>query len=168
MGVIDPLLVDLSCNEQELVLRAFLVCLRVSDFTAAGQVCGVRKKPMVATTLRGATSTLAAAFRDRIESSPLHLKDGIRLVPAVRALLRAFGNISPPEQRQKAVTLKLLRKLWALSEGNDRADRYNHAIDLLIGAFFFAMRPCEFVKTTTRGRTKVARLQCIIFRDGRK
>jgi hypothetical protein len=123
---------------------------------------------MVAWTLRGATSALAAAFRDRIKSSPLHLQDGIRLVPAVRSFLQAFDNISPPEQRQKAVTPKLLRKLWALSEGNDRADRYDHAIDLLIGSFFFAMRPRKFVKTTTRGRPKVARLRCIIFQDRRK
>jgi hypothetical protein len=140
MGVIDPVLVELSSDEQELVLRAFLVCLRVSDFTASGSVCGLRKRPMVASTLRDATSALAAAFRDRIQSSPHHLQDGIRLVPAVRALLRAFDNILPPEQRQKAITLKLLRKLWEISEASDRADLYNHAVDLLIGAFFFAMR----------------------------
>jgi hypothetical protein len=35
MGVIDPLLVDLSSDKQELILRVFLVCLLVSDLTVA-------------------------------------------------------------------------------------------------------------------------------------
>jgi hypothetical protein len=168
VGVVDPLLHDLSTDEQELVLRAFHVCLRVSEFTKTGFVSGIRKKPMVVSTLRGATSALAAAFRDHIKSSPLHLEDRVRMLPSIRALLRAFNNISPPEARQKAVTPKLLCRLWRFSAASTRADLYDHAVDLVIGAFFFAMRPCEFVKTPLQGRTRIAQLRCIVFQDRRK
>ena len=41
----------------------------------------------------------------------------------------------------------------------------DHAVDLIVGAFFFAMRSCEYVHTPTPGRTKIARLRCLIFRD---
>jgi hypothetical protein len=92
----------------------------------------------------------------------------VRMLPSIRALLRAFDNISPPEARQKAITPKLLRRLWRFSADSTRADLYDHAVDLVIGAFFFAMRPCEFVKTPSRGRTRIARLRCLTFRDQRK
>lgn len=37
--------------------------------------------------------------------------------------------------------------------------------NLIVGAFFFAMRACEFSKTHTKGRTKRISLDHIVFRD---
>lgn len=40
--------------------------------------------------------------------------------------------------------------------------------DLIVGAFFFAMRACEFSKTHTKGKTKRISLDDIVFRDQKK
>jgi hypothetical protein len=40
--------------------------------------------------------------------------------------------------------------------------------DLAIGAFFFAMRSCEYLKVPTRGKTKLLRIHNIRFYDGTK
>jgi len=86
-------------------------------------------------------------------------------LPSIRALLQACDNISPPEKKQKAVTVKLLRKLWRLASSRLRANLHDHAIDLIIGAFFFAMRSCEYTITKLPGKTKVMRLKSVRFRD---
>lgn len=169
LDIVDPFLDDLSEDEREVLLRAFLECYRVSKFAHDGSVSGRSKKPLVGKTLRGAASSLAAAFRYNFKFSPLHVKGSDKLLPSIRALLRAIDHISPPEKRQKAITPKLLRKLWKLSslKGTD-ANIHDHAIDLIIGAFFFAMRPCEYVSTGQPGKTKILRLRTIQFRCRKK
>ena len=42
---------------------------------------------------------------------------------------------------------------------------HEHTADLAVGAFFFAMRACEFCKTERKGRTKMLELCDITFRD---
>ena len=165
MGVVDAQLHDLSADERELLLRAFLECYRVSQWTPSGRLLGQRKEPLVGSTVRSAASALATAFRDSLQFSPLHDQSGTQFLPSIKALFRAMDNISPPEQRQKAITPKLLRRLWSLSSKRLQANAYDHAVDLIIGAFFFAMRPCEFVKTPRPGKTKIMRLRTIVFRD---
>jgi hypothetical protein len=168
-GVPDPFLGHLPDSEQELLVRAFFGLYRVADWAQSGRLRGQRKSPMVATTLRTAASNLAAAFGNHFKRSPLHVKDGTQLLPSLRALLRAYDNVDPPPNRQKAVTPKLLRCLWSFARTrNIRASLYEHAVDLLIGAYFFAMRPCEFVKTPRPGKTKRAKLSTLIFRDSKK
>jgi hypothetical protein len=124
---------------------------------------------MVAGTLRTAASHLAAAFRDHFQCSPFHIPNGTQLLPSLRALLRAYDNVDPAPNRQKAATPKLFRCLWKFScTRKARANIYEHTVDLVIGAYFFAMRPCEFVKTPRPGRTKRAKLGTIVFRDRSK
>jgi hypothetical protein len=85
----------------------------------------------------------------------------------VKTLLKAFDNADPPPQRQKAITPKLLRKLYRLlasGRQNRRVSAYAHTADLILGAFFFAMRSCEYCKTARPGRTKRTRMGCIVFR----
>ena len=64
---------------------------------------------------------------------------------------------------QKAITPALLRSLALLASYSVINDAEDHAIDLLIAAFFFAMRSCEFVHTSTPGQTKMITLGCITF-----
>jgi hypothetical protein len=124
---------------------------------------------MVASTLRAAAGNLAAAFRSRFKQSPVHIQDGTKLWPTLRALLKAFDNVDPPPLRQKAITPRLLRRLFQLSHCRKiRANEYDHAADIVIGAFFFAMRSCEYTLTPTPGRTKRVTLGNLIFRDLRK
>jgi hypothetical protein len=42
---------------------------------------------------------------------------------------------------------------------------YDHAIDLIIMAFFFAMRACEYTLTSAPGKTRRVTLGSVVFRD---
>lgn len=81
----------------------------------------------------------------------------------------AFDNADGPVKRQKALTPKFLRKLHLLGATTDiRSNVYDHAVDLIIGAYFYAMRSCEYVKPTKPGKTKMLCLRHLLFRDARK
>jgi hypothetical protein len=71
--------------------------------------------------------------------------------------------LSAPKKIQKAVTPKLLRALARLASYEVINNAEDHAVDLVIAAFFFAMRSCEFVHTPTPGQTKMITLGCITF-----
>jgi hypothetical protein len=84
-------------------------------------------------------------------------------------LLRAFENVDPPPKRQKAITPRLLRCLARYGSTSRIVERsYDHAVDLIIAAFFFAMRSCEYTKTPKEGLTKRITLGNVTFRDDRK
>ena len=154
-------------NEGELVIRSFLALYRVARWSPEGALLGKRPRPVVSSTVRDAASNLAAAFRGNFERSPFHVKGSAQLLPTVRTLLKAFDNADPPPQRQKAITPKLLRKFYQLLASgpkNSRVSAYAHTADLVLGAFFFAMRSCEYTKTARPGRTKRVRMGCIVFR----
>ena len=85
----------------------------------------------------------------------------------MRSLFRAFDNIDPPPNRQKAITPRFLRALHKLGGAGIRPNTYDHTVDMIIGAFFFAMRSCEYCIPTTPGRTKTLCLRHLVFRDKR-
>jgi hypothetical protein len=111
----DPLLFMLSLVEHELISRAFLSLYRTSNWNPDGRPTGTRSRPMVASTLRQATSELASAFRVNFRESPVHVPGSPHLRPSIRALLRALDNRDPPPQRQKAITPKLLKAMFHLA-----------------------------------------------------
>jgi hypothetical protein len=113
---------------------------------------------------------LAAVFRSRFQQSPVHIKDGSKLWPrTLGSLLKAFDNVDPPPLRQKAIAPRLLRRLFQLSHNHRlRANEYDHAADIILGAFFFAMRSCEYTLTAVPGKTKCVTLGNLIFRNRRK
>jgi hypothetical protein len=118
---------------------------------------------VVSSTVRAAASGLAAAFRSSFKRSPFHVEGSSKLLPAVRSLLRAYDKADPPPNRQKAITPKFLRRLYKFAKGTNSV-AHAHTADLILGAFFFAMRSCEYVTTKTKGRTKRVRIGCIVFR----
>ena len=164
----DLCLALLSIDEQELFLRAFLDFYRDTNWDAHGRPAGTRKSPMVAGTLRKATSNLAAAFRKRVGRSPLHLPGSSNMRPFVRIWLQACDNGDPPKRQQRAITPQLLRAMYARS-GITTARRNNGeaaiVTEIAIVAYFFAMRSCEITETPVPGRTKITRLRGVTFRD---
>ena len=87
----------------------------------------------------------------------------------MKRLFQAFANLSPAEKRQKAITPKLLKKLGSFTDKtNIRNTADDHAADLIVGSYFFAMRACEYVKTPKPGRTVLACLRCVVFRDHKR
>ena len=81
--------------------------------------------------------------------------------------MKAFDNTDPPPQRQKAITPKFLRKLFTFLSRVPESSTPSvlaHVGDLVLGAFFFAMRSCEYTKSVPLGRTKRVRMGCFVFR----
>jgi hypothetical protein len=121
---------------------------------------------VISSTVRDAASQLATAFRDRYQRSPLHVNGSTKLLPSVRAFLRAFDNVDPLQNRQRAVTPKFLKALLAYCQATYARDSIQcHAADLMVAAFFFAMRACEYTRTARPGHTKIAVIKYVIFRD---
>jgi hypothetical protein len=93
------------------------------------------------------------------------------MLPNIRALFKAYDNIAPAPKRQKAMTPKLLRKLFDSSgagtpELRDTAPAVTAY--LVIGAFFFAKQGCEYTTTPKPGKTKVSALKGVVFGSATK
>jgi hypothetical protein len=117
-------------------------------------------------TVCDAAGHLAASFRSHFQPSPLHLKGSSQLLPTVRSLLKAFDNADPPPRHQKAITPKFLQKFYRLLAGKARSAQhpaYAQTANITLGAYFFAMRSCEYTKTKQPGCIKRVGLGCIIF-----
>ena len=110
----------------------------LQDTESLNSISGWYLRPMVATTITGAASALAPAFRDRIKRSPLHIEDGKKHCSSLRQLFQAFEKLSPPERRQKAITPSLLNHLQRVTGQQSVED--DHVVDLVMGFFFFTMR----------------------------
>ena len=88
------------------------------------------------------------------------------LIEPLSALFKAFEAKDPPPDCQAAVTPDLLRAMDGLAcKSGEVAE---HTSDLTIGAYFFAMRSCEFVWTRKRGRTRLLTLGNVTFRAANK
>jgi hypothetical protein len=168
MGIHNFFLDDLSNHGCKLVGKAFLQSYRWAKFDGKGSISSRRAQPMVASTLRAAASNPATMFKRHHRQSPFHFKGSGDMLPSIKQLLRGFTNIDPPPKGQKAVTPKLLRYLTRFGLREMKVDVYDHAVDLIVGAFFFAMRSCEYTRTPRQGRTKRITLGDVVFRDDRK
>jgi hypothetical protein len=167
----DPFLTALPNQGKEFIIKSFLSLYPTALWNVRGGLKGIRVAPVVSSTVRDAASSLAAAFRNHHKLSPVHEQGRPNLFPVVRSLLKAYDNVDPPTNRQKAITPMLLRCMHA-STGVDTPelrDTLPAAIaDLTIGAFFFAKRSCEFSTTKKPGRTKIVALRYVLFRDRTK
>ena len=78
-------------------------------------------------------------------------------------MIRGYEREDPPPRRQKAVTPGLLLDMVDYVKG--LPEWATHAADLIVGAYFFAMRACEFCSTEKPGRTRKVTLGNVVFRD---
>jgi hypothetical protein len=85
--------------------------------------------------------------------------------PELREVLKGLEETSPNKKIQKAMTPKLLRYMVHMTATVVVNDPVDHATDLIVGAFFFAMRSCEYVWSSRKGRTKMITLGGIKFLD---
>ena len=76
--------------------------------------------------------------------------------------MRGIEGKDPLPHRQKALTPAFLKDLHDYAQGLEKGGR--HTADLIRGAYFFAMRACEFCKTESPGRTRRLTMENITFR----
>lgn len=117
---------------------------------------GVGRK---AGTVRAAIDGVVQTYRANKLSSPAHDSRG-RLDPLLAAQLRGYALDDPePSQRQAlpAAVVEMVAKV--------KATEMHRAIGQLVtGAFFFAMRSCEYSEAIGSRRTKTVQIGDIIFR----
>ena len=85
------------------------------------------------------------------------------MTPNITDLLSGMESISPSTQYQKVITPDLLRCMADYTADLILNSRDDHAADLIIGAFFFAMRSCEYTMSSRITKTITIRLGGIRF-----
>jgi hypothetical protein len=94
---------------------------------------------MVTGSVRQAASHLAKAFRDHLQSSPVHLPGSAQFRPSTHFIFSTFANADPAPKRQGAITPKLLRAMHTLA-GLEFRETHDSpaaaAADLAILGFF--------------------------------
>ena len=112
----DPFLNQLSAVGREVIIGSFVTCLVRTDAQwekRSGEIAGKRRRPMVASTVREATSHLAMAFRNHLQPSPMHIEGSAQLLHAAHSLFKAFEHADPaPKQSQRTITPKLLQGMY--------------------------------------------------------
>jgi hypothetical protein len=102
--------------------------------------------------------------------SPLHIPNekhgGGRFIDPIQSLFKALEARDPPTDRQAAATPELLKEVDKMLRPLGVIG--HHTADLIVGAYFFAMRGCEFCYTERRGRTKLLTLGNVTFRGRSK
>jgi hypothetical protein len=91
----DPYLTRLSKPEQELIIQAILALYQVAQWHQSGNLPGQHSCPLLSLSVRDAAGHLAASFWSHFKQSPLHLKGSSKLLPSIRALLKAYNNADP-------------------------------------------------------------------------
>lgn len=126
------------------------------------------KKLILGRTIRKAISSVATIFRSNGRHSPFHEESNSnKLAPHIHKLIQAYDNQDPSQDREEAITPHHLRKIKQhIRELKHQTKLYHkHIPELLIGAFFFAMRSCEYSTVDTQGRTKRLTIGDICFLD---
>ena len=104
-------------------------------------------------------SAISSTIRSAGHPDPCLDADGKQLVLLYRQY-HAYAKIDKPTKKHKAITAPVMLKMKELA-----SSPLDHAIaHLVIGAFFFAMRSCEY-STVSNKDTKMKRLclRCIRF-----
>ena len=164
----DPYLDKLTPNVRVHVCASFFQCVKSGHFSnpkKRGKLDLQYNIPILGRSVDETLGHLASKFRDSGRQSPLHYSDDTnRLLPEIRQLTLAWRNTDPSEERQKAITPAHLRFLSEYTSDNKSA-LYEAMSDLSVGAFFFAMRSCEYLNVDVRGKTKKLVVRNICFYD---
>jgi hypothetical protein len=111
--------------------------------------------------VRAAIDAVAAAFRANNCLSPAHDPVTASLAFVLQRQLKGYTNQDPSVTPQKALTPRVIRALTA-----SNSTTLDEAINQLVrGAFFFAMRSCEYLKVpdSDKRRTKLLLLRNLRF-----
>ena len=157
-----------SREEFDLFLRSFLEIHQESDFNVAGHSTRKRKVPMGGGTIVEAARSLDKTMWDNYRRRPFDdLKSSSKsgLSASVQDLIKAMISILPSTKSQKAITPAFLRCMARYTSSELENNTEDHMADLIIGAFFFAMRSCEYAIPKEPGRTITVRLGGVTFFD---
>ena len=145
----DPFLLNLLDWERVRVGVAFAHAYRTGYFETKGKRAD--DQGVLAGSVDTALSNVSQAFRDNDLESPWHDRLGNKH-PLLSRLIKGYRRADPATKQQKAATPQLVRKAYELGRGSCKGDA---VADLAVGAFFFAMRSCEYSEVTGERKTKI-------------
>ena len=110
--------------------------------------------------IRATLDSVAQTFRLNKFESPIHDAAG-RLDPLLALQLKRYADEDPGPTPQQALPLEVIRKVrsWARNETDIAIGQ------LVVVAFFFAMRSCEYSDVGSRRTTSVIRVDDVRFRQ---
>ena len=140
-------------------MSAFAQAIREATFSQRN------RGELVEGTVNASLSYVAQAFRADNRPDPRLDIDG-KLCFLLQEQFRGYRNQDGTKNKQKALPMKVLRKMHELST----TDRDKAIAWLSIGAIFFAMRSCEYLRTAAEEtkRTKMIRVGNITFKKNGK
>ena len=140
------------------MVYAFAQAIRESAFSKGNQ------KHLVERTVSATISHVAQAFRDNQFPDPRLDEDG-KPSRLLSRLYTGYSKKDPPTKQQKALPVCVLREM----ERNKSTNRAKAVGELAIGAYFFAMRSCEYLTVSGERLTKRLKIRNIrFFRHGRE
>lgn len=157
----DPFLELLDGSEQNASLKPVIVG-GFAQALRSGELQQRRKKSVVGDTVRGNLDSLVQTFRTNKKHNPTFDSDG-KFSALLSWQISGFKGLDPAPQRQKAVSIKVLKAMQDLA--NTPAEEA--AADLAMAAFFFACRSCEYIQVKGPRRTKPIRVGDVQFRQGK-
>ena len=110
-------------------------------------------------TIRAALDGVAQTFRLHELESPIHDAAG-RLEPLLALQLKGYADDDPITQPQPAIPLEVIRKVRAM-RGSDHETAIGQ---LVVTAFIFAMRSCEYSDVKSGRLTTVVKVADVAFR----
>ena len=149
----DPFLQSLTSTDRVTIMSAFAHAIRTASFS----------KPSISRlgedSVRNSVDHVAQTFRDNQLPDPRLDPDG-KPSRLLSAQYKAYKNQDPPPKQQKALPGCVLLRLYK----NRTTERTRAIADLCTGAFFFAMRSCEYLTVSgTDRKTKRLRLRNLRF-----
>ena len=156
IGIESKFLEGFSRHHKNVIMSGFAQAVRSGSFSKRNN--GHLVEGTVATTI----AHVAQTFRTNNQCDPRLDQDG-KTCFILQEQLRGYKNLDGATIKQKALPLSVVRKILDLATTEkDLALAW-----LFIGAIFFAMRSCEYLKTNreeSSKRTNIVRLRNIIFK----
>jgi hypothetical protein len=149
----DPFLEQFSSPQRHKILAAFAHAIQEGRFNSRST------NPVKAESVRAAMDHVTQAFKLVNHPDPRLDNDG-RFAFFLQCQLKFYSKNDKPVRQQEAFTGPILKEFYKLSKSSN-SDRA--MCELFIGAFFFAMRSCEYIKVSGHRKTKLLTLANIRF-----
>jgi len=158
IGMTDNWYLDnFSRGAKHKILSAFSHAIRESRFGHG------RSRNIKAESVRATLDGVVQAYKLADRADPRLDADG-KFAFVLQRQLRGYSVNDTPDSPQVAITASVLRKFYDLSIS--LADKA--LCELFIGAFFFAVRSCKYVKVSGQRKTKILMVKNISFLKGRR
>jgi hypothetical protein len=154
----DPFLDNFSPPQRTRIISAFAQAIREGRFTD-----GRARKTVKSESVRSALDGISQVFKLVDRPDPRLDRDG-QFALLLQKQLRGYRTSDPPPKPQPALTASILCQFYHMAV----SDFDKVLCGLFIGAFFFAMRSCDYIQVYGPRRTKLLSVKSVKFYKGRR